>query len=170
MKDPCSLVSTHLEKYFDQEVNGEERTLVEEHLKDCSTCQDALRMMSGLRDLMKKPVEEAVLREDFPWVWQKIERGIRLEEKPSLWGSLRSWLDITPLFKKRVWIPAIAMIAIIIFITASILFKKIPSHSDLSVVEYVESQTHNVMVYESEKSTVTLIWLFEEPEEGSPVS
>jgi hypothetical protein len=43
-------------------------------------------------------------------------------------------------------------------------FMKVPSSPDSSVVEYVESQNYNVMVYESEKENVTVIWLFEGPQ------
>ena len=170
MKDSCSSVSKLLEKYFDHEATEEERSFVEAHLPGCPNCQDALNMMAGLRDMMKNPVEEAVEKEDFPWVWQKIERGIRLEEKPPWWESLRSWLDISFLLKRRVWIPAVATIAILILIVAPILFKKTPSYSGLSVVEYIESQNYNVMIYESEKAKVTVIWLFEGPEQEVPSS
>ena len=76
MKDSCSSVSVLLEKYFDREVTDAERSLVEGHVRDCSTCRDVLASMDGLRTLMKTSVEEAVRREDFPWVWEKIERGI----------------------------------------------------------------------------------------------
>jgi hypothetical protein len=121
--------------------------------------------MEELRTLIKVPIEEAVQKEDFPWVWQKIEREIRLQEKLTWWQSLRSWLDVSPLFKKKVWIPAMATLVVLLFITAQIFFKKIPSYSGASVVEYVESETNNVMVYDLEKAKVTVIWLFEEPEE-----
>jgi len=170
MKDSCSSASKLLEKYFDQEVTNEERSLVEAHLLDCPACQDELKLMEGLRDMIRTPVEEAVQKEDFPWVWQKIERGIQLEKRPNWWKSLRSWLDITPLHKRRVWIPAIAAIAILILIVTPLLFKKTSSYPGPFVVEYVESQTNNVMVYESEKSKVTVIWLFEGPEMESPAS
>jgi anti-sigma-K factor RskA len=120
--------------------------------------------------LVKAPVEEAVQKEDFQWVWQKIERGIRLEERPTFWETLRSWLQIPPLFQRKVWIPAVAAAAIILVITIPLLFKKTPSYPSPSVVEYVESQTHNVMVYESENTKVTVIWLFEEPEKETPSS
>jgi len=90
MKDSCSSVSELLEKYFDQEVTDRERLLVEGHLQDCPICRDALTSMEGLRTLIKVPVEEATQQEDFPWVWQKIERGIRLQEKAGWWQSLRS--------------------------------------------------------------------------------
>jgi anti-sigma factor RsiW len=165
MKGPCSSVSKLLEKYFDHEATQEEKSLVEAHLRGCPICQDALNMMAGLREMMKKPVEEAVEKEDFPWVWERIERGIQLEEKPPWWESLRSWVDISFFLKRRVWVPAVATIAILILIIAPILFKKIPSYSGPSVVEYVESQNHNVMIYESEKGKVTVIWLFEGPEQ-----
>ena len=61
--------------------------------------------------------------------------------------------------------------AIVLALVASpLLFKKTPSYSDRSVVEYVESQTYNVMVYEAEKAKVTVIWLFEEMEGESTTS
>jgi anti-sigma-K factor RskA len=170
MKDSCSAVSKLFEKYFDQEVTDGERSLVEAHLLDCHACQDVLRSMKKLRDSVKAPVEEAVQKEDFQWVWQKIERGIRLEERPTFWETLRSWLQIPPLFQRKLWIPAVAAAAIILVITIPLLFKKTPSYPSPSVVEYVESQTHNVMVYESENTKVTVIWLFEEPEKEPPSS
>jgi anti-sigma-K factor RskA len=170
MKGSCSAVSKFLEKYFDQEVTDGERSLVEAHLLDCHACQDVLRSMKKLRDSVKAPVEEAVQKEDFQWVWQKIERGIRLEERPTFGETLRSWLQIPPLFQRKVWIPAVAAAAIILVITIPLLFKKTPSYPSPSVVEYVESQTHNVMVYESENTKVTVIWLFEEPEKETPSS
>ena len=140
---------------------GEERLLVEGHLRNCPACRDAPRSMEGLRTLIKFPVEEAFRKEDFPWVWQKIEREIRLQKKLTWWQSLRSRIDISPLFKRKVWIPAAAAVAILLFITAQITFHKPPSYLNGSVVEFVESQTHNVMVYQLEETKMTVIWLFE---------
>ena len=165
MKDSCSSVSKLLEKYFDQEVTEKKRLLMEGHLQDCLACRNALRSMEELRTLIKVPVEEATQKENFPWVWQKIEREIRKgQEKLTWWQSLCSWLDVSPLFKKKVWIPAAATFVVLLFITAQIIFKETPSYSDASVVEYVESQTDNVMVYQLEKLKITVIWLFEGPE------
>ncbi len=170
MKNYCSTVSRLLEKYFDQEVTEEERSLVESHLQDCPGCRNALRSMERVRNLIKNPVEETVEREDFPWVWEKIERGIQLEERPTTWEFLRSWLDMTHLLKKRVMIPAMAAAVILILATAPLLFKKTTSYPSPSVVEYVESPTYNVMVYESENSKMTVIWLFEGPEQEHSTS
>jgi outer membrane protein assembly factor BamB len=61
-------------------------------------------------------------------------------------------------------IPAVVAIAILIFVAAPLLFKKSTSYPGPSVVEYVESQAYNVMVYELENSEGTVIWLFESPE------
>jgi len=169
MKDSCSALSELLEKYFDQEVTDKERSLVDTHLVECHACQDLLKSMEKMRDLVKAPVEEAVGEENFQWVWQKIERGIREEERPAFWETLQRWLQIPPLSKRRVWIPAAAMVMILL-ITLPLFFKKNPSYPSPSVVEYVESATNNVMVYESENSKVTVIWLFEEPEMETPSS
>jgi len=167
MTDSCSSVSKLLEKYFDREVTERERLLVEGHLQSCPACRDTLTSMEGLRTLIKTPVEEATQQEDFPWVWQKIEREIRLQEKVSWWQSLRSWMDLSPLFKKKVWIPAVATVIVLLFISTQVIFKKIPSYSDASVIEYIESESHNIMVYESEKAKMTVIWLFDEEDQES---
>lgn len=164
MKDSCSAISKLLEKYFDQEVTDEERFFVDAHLVDCHACQEMLRSMEKIRDWVKAPVEEAAKQEDFPWVWEKIERAIRKEEKRTFWEALPSWLQISPLFRRKVWIPAVAAMVVTLLITLPLLLKKPPSSPGTSVVEYVESETNNVMVYDSENSKMTLIWLFEEPE------
>ena len=170
MKDSCSSISKLLEKYFDQEVTEEEKSLVEDHLLNCLSCQDTLKSMEGLRDLIKTPVEKASQKEDFQWVWQRIQGEIRSRERPILWETIQSWFDLSSLFRKRVWVPTTVAIAILIFIVTPILFKKTPFHPDLSIVEYVESETYNVMIYESEKGNITVIWLFEGPEKELPTS
>ncbi len=170
MKSECSSISRLLEKYFDQEVTPEERSLVEGHVPDCSACRMALDSMQNLRMLIKNPVEEAVGKESFPWVWEKIEKGIQRKERLGLWDFLKSWLDVTPLLKRKILIPAVAAAVILILITAPLLYKEISSYPVPSVVEYVESETYNVMVYELETPQVTVIWLFEDPEEESSTS
>jgi hypothetical protein len=170
MKKECSSVSKLLEKYFDQEVTHAERSLVEAHLPDCLSCRDVLRSMERLRNFIRTPVEEAVEKEDLPWVWQKIERKIRLEEKRPWWDPVREWLDLTRVLKKKVLIPVAVAAVVLILIVAPLLFEKTPSTPDPSVVEYVASETYNVMVYELETPQVTVIWLFEGPEQESPTS
>jgi predicted anti-sigma-YlaC factor YlaD len=170
VKDTCSSVNKLLEKYFDQEATQELRSRVEEHLLKCPTCRDALRSMGNLRDLIKIPVEEVVQKEDFQRVWENIRRGIRPQERPAWWETLFPRVDLSFLFQRKVWIPAVAVIVILILITGPVLFKRISSPSDLSVVEYVESPEYNVMVYQSEKEKVTVIWLLEGPGEGEPSS
>ena len=170
MKDSCSSISKLLEKYFDQEATDKERRLVEGHLQDCPACRNALTSMEGLRTLIKAPVEEATQQEDFPWVWQKIEKEIRLQEKISGWQSLLSWLDLSHLFNKKVWIPAVATAVVLLFLTTQVIFKKTPSYSEASVVKYVESETYNIMVYEPEKGKMTVIWLFDGEDQESSKS
>jgi anti-sigma factor RsiW len=164
MKDSCSSVSRLLEKYFDREVTGDERLLVEGHLQGCPDCRNALRSMEELRTLMRFPVEEAVQKEDFSWVWQKIERRIRgAQEKVTWWQSLRSWLDVFPFSRRKIWIPVAATLVVLLLITAQIIFEKTPSYPGASVVKYLDSPTYNVMVYQSEEPKVTVIWVFDEP-------
>jgi anti-sigma factor RsiW len=170
MKKECSSISELLDKYFDQEVTPEERSLVEDHLPSCPACRSTLLSMENLRNLVKNPVEEAVGRESFPWVWEKIEKGIQRKERLGLWDFLKSWLDITPFLKRRILIPAVAAVVVLILVTAPLLYKKMSSYPVQSVVEYVESETYNVMVYELEDEKVTVIWLFNGPQEESSPS
>ncbi len=164
MNDSCLSVSKLLEKYFDLEVVGEERLLVEGHLRNCLACRNALRSMEELRTLIRVPVEEAVRKENFPWMWQKIEREIRKErEKLTRWQFLRSRLDVSLLFKRKVWVPAAATLVVVLFITAQVIFKETPSSPSASVVEYLDSPAYNVLVYQAEPK-VTVIWLFEGPQ------
>ncbi|MDO9352029.1 MAG: hypothetical protein Q7U55_12405, partial [Deltaproteobacteria bacterium] len=108
MKDSCSSISQLLERYFDRQATDQERSLVERHLPVCQTCHERLGVFEGLRKAIKAPVDEALKEETFPWVWEKIERGIQLGKKPSWQESVRSWIDLSPLFRKKVWIPAMA--------------------------------------------------------------
>lgn len=163
MKEACLSVSKLLEKYFDQEVRDNEKSLVEGHLRNCADCRNALRSLEELRALIKSPVEEAIREEDFPWIWQKIEREIRkTQEKLTWWQSLHSWLDIRPLFRKKVWIPAAATLVVLLFITVRLIFQAAPSYPGATVVEYLDSPTYNVMVYQPEEPKVTVIWVFDE--------
>lgn len=169
MKETCP--QELLERYFDGEVAGEEKSLVEGHLPYCQACQDALKSMEGLRHLIKAPVDDADQRENFYWVWQRIEKEIHPKDKPSWKESIWRWIDVRPMFRNRVWVPAAAAVVAILLALTPLLFKKTPSSSDPSVVEYVESQSYNVMVYESDKGNVTVIWLLDGSEtEDAPQS
>jgi len=169
MRKDCSSLSTLLDKYFDGETSQREQEAVETHLKQCPACQERLKFMSEIKGAFQRPVLEALEKETFPWLWEKIEREIRFKPRETLWESIKGWFEITPFLKKRVWIPATVVATLLILLISPTLFKKNSSHLPLPVVEYVESKTNNVMIYELENGKVTVIWLFEESEaESSP--
>ena len=172
MNDSCSRIAQRLEKYFDGEMTEHERAFIEEHLFECQACHAKLNLLKELHTLIATPVEEAARREDFPWVWQKIEKRIQTQEKPSWLESLRQWLGLSPLLRRRVWVPSLAVALLVIVVTAPFVLEKTSSPSAASVVVYVESQTNNVMVYEPEtgQEPVAVIWLFEGPDEESSIS
>jgi anti-sigma factor RsiW len=167
MKDSCSSISKLLEKYFDQETTADEGILVQDHLRQCPTCQAQLKSMEELQATLRVPVDEAVQKETFAWVWQKIEREVQNRAKPSWRESIRAWFGLSLPLRRRVWIPAVAMALLIIAIGSPLLFKETPSQTELSIVEYVQSDTNNVMLFESEREDVAIIWLFEGTE-GDP--
>ena len=128
MKGPCFSVSELLDKYFDHEATDEEKALVEGHLKGCTSCQEVLKSLSKLRNLIKAPVEEALQKEQFEWVWQRVREKIREEEKFTLWESVQSWMNPSRFFQRNVWIPA--AVATLVVITVLLIF---PAKSDLTI-------------------------------------
>lgn len=162
MKDICSSISKLLDKYFDSEASQRERSLVEKHLLECSTCRRKLKLMEGIREAIQSPVAEALEKETFPWIWEKIEREIKVKPKESFWEVVKERLEIILHLKKKIWVPVAVVTAILLILYP--LFKKNSSHFVPPVVEYVKSETHNVMIYELENVKVTVIWLFEESE------
>ncbi len=166
MKETCASISELLEKYFDGEVTGEEESLVTSHLQECPSCQNVLRSMEDLRHVIKAPVDQAEEKENFYWVWQKIERGIRQKE-PSGWKDFldRRFFHL-PRLRRWIWAPAAVMVVVLLMVVFPHFYydKETPSSPDRSVVEYVESQGNPVMVFDLEKEDVTVIWLFENPE------
>ena len=144
---------------------------MEGHLSQCRACRGLVAEMEELGNLLKAPIEEAVRQGDFYRVWRNVQREIRENPRLSRWESFRSWVDASSLFRKRVWVPALAAAMLILsFIVVPVLMRKDTSHMMLSAVEYVESPDYNVMVYEGEQEDVTVIWLFDRPDQEAPTS
>ncbi len=164
MRRDCSSISTLIDKYFDQETSQGEQEVVEKHLRECPACRERLKFMGEVKLALQRPVMEASEKETFPWVWEKIEREIRFKPRWSLWDFVKRRFDLTPLIGKKIWIPATVVATLLLLLFYSAPIKKNSSHLPLPVVEYIESKTNNVMIYELENVKVTVIWLFEESE------
>lgn len=170
MRKDCSSISKLIDKYFDRETSQRENEVVEQHLRECAACRERLKFMDEIKVALQRPVLEASEKETFPWVWEKIEKGIKVRPRWTLWESIKREFEITPLIKKKIWIPAAVMASLFFLLFFPGLFKKNSSSPPLPVVEYIESKTNNVMIYELENVKVTVIWLFEESELESSVS
>ncbi len=163
MKEPCSSLSEMVQRYFDREVTAREKALVEDHLRDCPSCRNALGSMEQIRRLMAIPAEDVAREDDFGRVFTKVKREIRTEKSRSWWENFRVRVFSGLVLPKKVWVPAVAAVVLLLAATP-FFFKKSPSYPDATVVEYIESDTNNVMIYESEKGNTTVIWLIEEKE------
>lgn len=170
MKDRCSVVSTLLERYHDQEVTEEERRQIEEHLTQCASCRALLARTAEIGNLIRLPIQEVSERADFEKAWRKIRREIQAREPLPRWKSLGAWLKGWGLTWKRAWIPATAAALLVAGLIMSPLLMKDRDASRISSVEYVESSDYNVMIYEGEKGNVTIIWLFDRSDQEAPTS
>ena len=170
MKPDCAFPAELLGRYFDRETTEDERVRVEEHLPGCPVCGEILREMDSLQGLLKSSLEkETATAEETGQMWARIEAGIRRKERSLSWRPDWSWLRWRPLTLRNAWIPGLAAAALALIVLVPFLFQS-PSTPSGSVVEYVESQTHNVMVYEFEKTKVTVIWLLDGSEQEKPAS
>jgi anti-sigma factor RsiW len=170
MKPVCTFPAELLDRYFDREATADERVRVEEHLPACPACGELLREMGSLQALLKSSLEkETATAEETGQMWTRIASEIRRKERRASWRPDWSWLRWRPLTLRNAWIPGLAAAALALIVLVPFLLQS-PSTPAGSVVEYVESQTHNVMVYEFEKTKVTVIWLLDGSEQEKPTS
>jgi anti-sigma factor RsiW len=159
MKGACSLSAELLERYMDSEMTDRERGVVETHLAECPSCSELLRSMMEFSAMIKVPAAEHPSNAEYDRLWRHIKNESQKKRAPRF--------DFLGFLRQRIWVPASAVALVLVIVAASLLFKKTTTVPGRFGVEYVESKTNNVVVYEVEKSNVTVIWLLEGPEEDS---
>lgn len=106
-----------LSDYIDGSISAEERTAIEEHIKTCTLCSDALRELQKTVEHIKT-IEEV----DSPaWMTQKIMAKVR-EESQQTKGFFAKWF--LPLSVK---LPIQAVAVLFLAVTALYIYRNIPS-------------------------------------------
>ena len=89
----CQACRDNLTAYLDQELSSGERTLVEQHLRQCAGCSSEFDSLSRSHWIVNQALEEIDVR---PEMWQTIEAAIRpqisVERTASPWGVFAAWL------------------------------------------------------------------------------
>lgn len=158
----CRHMASLLEQYVDGELRPEERVPVENHVKECLRCQRELEELTALRSHLQKAVETGVADAPLASIWEgvadRLETPTIMEQ---MWWELK---DLFYFFRPRTalaWgtVVVIAFLVIFPFVTSP--------PTPRVVVESVESE-HPVMIFQG-GNKMTIVWLFEEEEEGKEV-
>jgi len=156
----CNCFTPLLEKYFDGELSPEEKNSTEKHLKGCLRCRRQLKVLSAMRDLLLRAMEEVVADADIQSIWEGVEEKLSV---PSPGEKVSSWIRnlFFPFWRLRSIACGLAFSAIL-FITVTMLTTTPPP---TIVVKSVESKAP-VMVFQEEEG-MTIIWFFDRKMERS---
>jgi hypothetical protein len=98
--------------------------------------------------------------------WNRVLTGLERKERLSpgaLISSCWRWLTFYP---RPVWFSACAAAALIVALFAADMGGLQGTRLAHPVVEYVESQSSQVLVFSPQESSLTVIWVFESEGEG----
>jgi anti-sigma factor RsiW len=90
MVTTCREVHNLLELFFDSELDPRQMRAVALHSATCRQCEDELRNLERLQDVVARTVNERVDDVDLSLVWSGIES--RIKPRPVSWGKrLQAW-------------------------------------------------------------------------------
>lgn len=89
----CQEVNRLLVAYLDNEVTPSERTLIQEHLAGCDTCQQELAALSALQSRVSQFLQvRAAQAAPSPQAWSRLQARLARKARPSL-SWLPAWLQ-----------------------------------------------------------------------------
>ncbi|HBF42165.1 MAG TPA: hypothetical protein DDW42_00780 [Desulfobacteraceae bacterium] len=143
-----------LNRFFDHELDPDEQARFSRHVKECPSCQEALKDNQSISDLFKACVDEKIFRADL----DNLEEGVLDligQKKYSL------WLRLKDLFRPRKFlIPAAAIITMLV-LSFSIIRQHGPIPGPSAIINSFEGNGSYVMLLETPKSHQTVIWFNE---------
>lgn len=105
----CEGVNKLLSAYLDDEVNPEERKLIEDHLSKCEKCREELRLLTSTRETLRQALSaKAAIVEPPIQVWNGIRQ--RIESKSSFWERFSGIMSKRAL---RVALPVVLVLIVI---------------------------------------------------------
>jgi len=143
-----------LNRFFDQELGQEERAAFSQHLKDCPSCQKALRENEHISAVFKAGLDKELSQINFNALDHKVSGLIR--RKKSRW-----WMMLKDFFASRkFFVPATAAAAILI-LTFSLTRGPASLSGPSAIINSLTGDVSSVMIIETPKSRQTIIWFSE---------
>ncbi len=158
----CKQARRFLDRFVDGELADKIASRVEQHAGGCPRCGgyiESTRSIGRAINASGMAVRsQASLSEQ---EWARLEEAVEKKkrifiENPFL--NLWRWLTFYP---RPVWVSAFAAAALIVALTTTNMLHYGETSLSHPVVEYVESESSQVMVIMPEQSPVTVIWFFE---------
>ncbi|MDM8522234.1 zf-HC2 domain-containing protein [Desulfococcaceae bacterium HSG8] len=143
-----------LNRFFDQELGPDEHARVSKHLRDCPSCQKALRENQSLSALVADNFEKTVSGTRFDHIEDNVLERIRNDRIP--WQ-----IKLKSLFApKRLLIPAGALVAIFILFF-SLVKSPVPVSGPSAIINSFTGDISSVIIIETPESRQTIIWFNE---------
>ena len=153
MKTDCEHFGPQLSAYLDGELPKKERHEVEKHLKTCQSCRQLVSELDEAGGVIKAALSlDSEPGVDLTGVWEEIES--QADFGPTIWQKIKSLVD-----RPVVWLPAAAATAAIALLIFVMPVEKTREPIEFSRVESVYSQTGRVMLLQTAKSRMPIIWV-----------
>jgi anti-sigma factor RsiW len=158
----CKQARRFLDRFVDGELADELASRVGQHASSCPDCGGYVESTRSISQAIKTAGmavrSQASLSEQ---EWGRLKEALTKKKRifaENPFMNLWRWLTFYP---RPVWVSAFAAAALIVALTTINMLHYGEASLSHPVVEYVESESSQVMVIMPEQSPVTVIWLFE---------
>jgi hypothetical protein len=156
----CEKAKRALDSYHDRQLRGRKFDDMSEHLRQCESCSGELEKLQRISRALKERYEGAALGEkDFSRVWAGVDAAIDAQEgRPA--ESLLDRLTAILWIPRPAW-AAVAAVAVLIVMVFAYMPGEQPSTlaADDCIIDSVEAENCDVMVYEIGDSKMKVIWI-----------
>ncbi|NOZ88217.1 MAG: hypothetical protein GXP49_18550 [Deltaproteobacteria bacterium] len=167
----CNEIQDLLSAYHDNELDGEDKARVKQHLASCAECRARLKTYEDMGRALNELFSEKAAKADFNGFSDRVLAAVNRKTGPLVIGSRAfkkskgaSWLS-------KHYRPILAIAAAILIVIGLLLGPRLFNSSTLSrndvVVKLVDPpKGYDAVVYPSKGDNVTVIWIEPSGQEG----
>ncbi len=163
----CREVANLLPLFFDGELDARQMRAVALHSTRCGTCEQELRQLERVQELVSDRIHSAVDEIDFETFWPAVQRGLSTTRQP-WWPRLRAWISDG----EHAWmirLPAFAAAALMAILVFLLLARtqptSVPGAPQLAAVdnatsiESLDTDVDSVAVLNDPETRTTVLWV-----------
>ncbi len=164
----CREVSNLLPLFFDGELDPRQMRAVALHSTRCTTCEQDLRQLERVQELVSDTISTAVDDIDFETFWPGVQRRLSTVRQP-WWPRLRAWMGDG----ERAWmirLPAFAVAALVAALVFLLLGRvqqpttapgasQIAAVDNATSIESLDTDVDSVAVLNDPETQTTVLWV-----------